>query len=516
MYKINKKIIISICIFIIAVLFSKSVQAASASISADKEQASVGDEITITTTIKGAAWQITLSGAVSESYADNTDDAEDTTLTKKVSFKPTKADTYTVSMSGNVTGSTDSSSTPVGGSVKITVKDKEGSQNPTSKENEDSNQKESATSTNNAQSETKKSSNANLSDLGIKPNDFKGFKPSIESYDVTVPNNVEKIEVYAKTQDSNAKYSVEGNRNLKEGKNTFNIKVTAEDGTKKTYTINVTREETKTEDNSKTDKEAENERTNETTETVTTSTETPDLNKLVIVGYKISPEFSPSVYEYKLDVPLDVTSLDVKTEASNENVQVEVAGNTELKDGENVITVNCYNKETKKNTTYQIIVDKKSANSTENPHQEAINEAKKKRDLIIKIGIALIIILIILCVIVFKKGKEENIELEYKEKKKENIKKDEKVINPNEDKANIPSRKKITTLTEEDEYDAKHGRVNITSNEEIPKSLKNEKVAKIDSNEPKKTQQNREAEFDEKLNRIRREKRIEKKGGKHF
>ena len=50
--------------------------------------------------------------------------------------------------------------------------------------------------------ETKKSSNANLKDLGIKPNDFKGFKSGTTAYNVTVPNDVEQVEVYATVQDT--------------------------------------------------------------------------------------------------------------------------------------------------------------------------------------------------------------------------------------------------------------------------------------------------------------------------
>ena len=48
------------------------------------------------------------------------------------------------------------------------------------------------------------SNDATLKNLGIKPNDFSGFKKSKTSYDVTVPNSVSSVSVYAVANNSNA------------------------------------------------------------------------------------------------------------------------------------------------------------------------------------------------------------------------------------------------------------------------------------------------------------------------
>ena len=88
---------------------------------------------------------------------------------------------------------------------------------------------------------TNKSNNANLSNLGIKPNDFKGFKISTTSYNVSVPNDVENITIYATAQDKKATITGDGAQKLNVGKNKLNVIVTAEDGTTKTYTINIKR-----------------------------------------------------------------------------------------------------------------------------------------------------------------------------------------------------------------------------------------------------------------------------------
>lgn len=97
------------------------------------------------------------------------------------------------------------------------------------------------TSSSNASSTktTTKSSNADLSNLGIKPNDFSGFTPSKTSYDVTVLADVTEVEVYATAQNSGTKISGTGKQKLQDGKNELSIVVTAESGATKTYTINV-------------------------------------------------------------------------------------------------------------------------------------------------------------------------------------------------------------------------------------------------------------------------------------
>lgn len=139
---------------------------------------------------------------------------------------------------------------------------------PINENNNNGNDNNGATSNNNS---TSKSNVATLSNLGIRPNDFSGFNANKTSYSTEVPNNVESIEIYANKGQSGQTISGTGKKTLKEGANTFNVVVTAEDGkTKKTYTITVTRK-TKDDNNS-----TENETTNEITEEVT---ETEDSEK---------------------------------------------------------------------------------------------------------------------------------------------------------------------------------------------------------------------------------------------
>ena len=137
------------------------------------------------------------------------------------------------------------------------------------------------------------------------------------NYAVTVPNDVDKVNVYAKVQDSKAKIaSGTGAHNLDEGENSLQIVVTAESGDTQTYTINVTREKV----------------TDTKQETTSTEKEVSDLKKLEIKGYTLTPAFSADIYEYKLEVKKDVTSLEVIAEGANDKVNIEVVGNTDLKE----------------------------------------------------------------------------------------------------------------------------------------------------------------------------------------
>lgn len=109
--------------------------------------------------------------------------------------------------------------------------------NNTSKENNTtSNKNQTNTSTN---SEKKKSNDTSISKLTINGK-------SIYSIDDTMEHTVatSKVGISVETKDKNAKYEIQGNVEelSKEKTNEFKILVTAEDGTQKTYILNITRE----------------------------------------------------------------------------------------------------------------------------------------------------------------------------------------------------------------------------------------------------------------------------------
>ena len=86
------------------------------------------------------------------------------------------------------------------------------------------------------------SSDANLRSLSISPGSISpAFSASNTKYSASVSNATTSVAVSAATSDSKAKLSYWGNTGLKVGANTVTVQVTAEDGTKKVYTITVTR-----------------------------------------------------------------------------------------------------------------------------------------------------------------------------------------------------------------------------------------------------------------------------------
>ena len=168
--------------------------------------------------------------------------------------------------------------------------------------------------TSNTTTKTKaKSSNANLSNLGMNPNDFTGFSENKTSYDVTVPNNVTQVEIYATKKDSKASLTGTGIKKLQEGQNTANVIVTAEDGTTKTYTINIKRL-------SKNEKK-------DTTENLdaksSSNSKDLELSNLEIEGVNLEPSFESSTYKYEISIKGEQSNIDIKASTNNTSDKVE-------------------------------------------------------------------------------------------------------------------------------------------------------------------------------------------------
>ena len=247
----------------------------------------------------------------------------------------------------------------------------------------------SSTSSNTTSATTEKSSNANLKMLGIRPSqyDFTGFKMATTTYDVTVPSDVEEVEVYGTAQDSKAKVSGLGTKKLTEGLNDLSIVVTAEDGTEKIYTINVTR------GGSTSDEEGENQ--NE-------ETSSDGLSSLKIGDLELSPAFSTSVYEYTAKYIGEGTELNVEAIATNPDYTVEITGNNNLQEGENIVTILVTDNKGENVATYQVTVNKSLIDEEKvaREQEEARKKEEQKKMIVIGAAAGVIILIIVIALII--------------------------------------------------------------------------------------------------------------------
>ena len=141
------------------------------------------------------------------------------------------------------------------------------------------------------------SSDASLSSLTISPGKLSpAFSSDVTSYKANVENKVKKVTVSAKARDGAAKVSVSGNEDLSVGSNKITVKVTAEDGSTKSYVITVTRAEAEKESEKETQKETEKETQKETEKESAseTASETEPAEYRLINAAGEELEFRPS------------------------------------------------------------------------------------------------------------------------------------------------------------------------------------------------------------------------------
>ena len=127
----------------------------------------------------------------------------------------------------------------------VTVTDKSSSSSSSSSSgssssSSSSSNSSSSTTTTVQEPEVKKSSEKNLSSLSVSEGTLSPkFSAGTTTYKVDLTSETESLTISAKAKDSKAKVSGTGKKELKIGENNFTVTVTAEDGSKKTYTISV-------------------------------------------------------------------------------------------------------------------------------------------------------------------------------------------------------------------------------------------------------------------------------------
>lgn len=242
-----KYLVIALCMFV-SFIMPLPVKAASASISASATSVEVGTAVTIYVNFTAAAWNINVSGSgISEAYASQTDDLLETAKSYTYTLDTSVAGSYTVVLSGDITDE-NGVTTPANGSVTVTVTEPTppppppggGDSGNTGDSGNSGDTGNSGNTTPPPPSVVTKSSDAKLSSLTVNKGTLSPkFTSSVTDYTVELTTEDTEITIGAKANHSKAKVSGATTYPISLGDNSFSIKVTAEDGTVKTYTVNV-------------------------------------------------------------------------------------------------------------------------------------------------------------------------------------------------------------------------------------------------------------------------------------
>lgn len=208
------KKILNILLLITVFMLPSVVLAAGSASGSAPEKVEKGNNVTFTVKVSNvAAWNVKLTGTgattgCSQTFADVTSDAKNTTKTLKITCKTTKEGTITFKATGDIT-SADGVNSNVAITKTVTVIP------PREKETE-----------------------ARLSSLSVAGYNI-NFDKDKDVYSITVEPSVNSINISAKAISTRATITGTGKKNLSADGGKYEIICTAENGTKKVYTLNV-------------------------------------------------------------------------------------------------------------------------------------------------------------------------------------------------------------------------------------------------------------------------------------
>ena len=229
--------------------------------------------------------------------------------------------------------------------------------------------------------------NKNLSSLEVVGYELSPyFNKNNLTYTVIIPEDVTSIEINAEAEAEGAIVRISGNTRLTRQENTVTVRVTAEDGTSRAYSITVLK--------------------------------APEVNlklaSLQIEGLELNPVFDEDTFYYTSSlVDTELTSLNVNAVANDETANVEIIGADNLVDGENLINIIVSNDD--ETTIYQVNVDVDMLGEKEKEVDNVITRVRKIINYALWgfAGFLLVIVLILIIVLIRKiikrkkYGKEE-------------------------------------------------------------------------------------------------------------
>lgn len=352
------KIYFGISLFIILMIFATKVNAVgSISLSASKSTVNIGDEFSISVNLSGASVATLttrvsvdtskveyVSGPSNSSFSngralytwtDPTGGSNPKTGGTIVTFKfrAKQAGKASFSVSGDYYDSNENPVNPSFSGTSVTIQEKvvtpptipstptipntpSNPSTPNTPSTPSGGNSNTGSSGNTGGTSTTVSTNANLKALHLN---VEGMTPSFSknttNYYITVPNSISSISVTAEAEDSNAKVSVAGNTDLKTGLNKISIVVTAADNkTKKTYTVNVTK-------------------------TDNLDLANANLENLAIENVTLKPEFNADITQYSASIASNHDILNILAVPQIEGATVNIQGKDNIQFGDNIITI---------------------------------------------------------------------------------------------------------------------------------------------------------------------------------
>ena len=245
--------------------------------------------------------------------------------------------------------------------------------------------------------------NTNLSILrlnheGISPE----FQKDIKEYYFVTDKVIENLDVTAIPENSKATVTITGNRNLQMGNNIITITVEAEDKSNTSeYKIYVTR-------------------------TANLELANASLETLAIRQAALNPEFDSNMTEYKVEIPNDVSKIELLAIPQREGATVTISGSEEMQIGHNKIEVTVLAEDGITSKKYYIDIYRRNEaeeieeqeqkeieaerlavilEEQENNNKETFAEKGKKKT-IVGVSILIVLIIILSSIIIYKRKKK--------------------------------------------------------------------------------------------------------------
>lgn len=196
--------------------------------------------------------------------------------------------------------------------------------------------------------------NTNLSILrldqeGISPD----FNKDIKEYYFVTDKSINSINITAIPENSGATVTIAGNKNLKIGENTIDIKVESKDKSKTSiYKIYVTK-------------------------TNNIELANANLETLAIRQGVLEPEFDSNMTKYKVEIANNIDKIDILAVPQKENATVKIIGNGEMKEGDNQVQVVVLAENGTTNKKYDVIVHRRDQEEEKKYAEERKYQAER-------------------------------------------------------------------------------------------------------------------------------------------